>query len=276
MSKNLRSTNVCHPRLKTIFANRREQLLMRELCHGSLNTMRKTLHCTLFLLLLCGGAQAQLTVFNVSSSEITDPGKISAQQQFEIGDQVESSTTATYGLGKGWEIGANLINLDYGLESRHFESNDSTTSIPYAPLLLLNAQKVFDINDVFSAGVGAIAGSSIRHLKSPKFVYYTYANLAASFGPDHRYQIAAGPYLGSHGYLSDGAVMGFQTGIDAGIWYEKLHFLADWVSGSHSKGRLTVGFGVFLSDRLPLSVGWQRSNADGAQAAVLQLTLLPK
>jgi hypothetical protein len=191
MSKNLRSINVCGPGLKTMFANRREQLLMRELCHGSLNTMRKTLHCTIFLLLLCGGAQAQLTVFNVSSSEITDQGKISAQQQFEIGDQVESSTTA-------------------------------------------------------------------------------------SFGPDHRYQIAAGPYLGSHGYLSDGAVMGFQTGIDAGIWYEKLHFLADWVSGSHSKGRLTVGFGVFLSDRLPLSVGWQRSNSDGAQAAVLQLTLLPK
>jgi hypothetical protein len=221
-------------------------------------------------------ARAQLTVFNVSSSEITDYKRISAQQQFEIQDQVESSTTITYGLGKGWEIGANLINIDYGLKSRHFEGNDTTTSIPYAPLLLINAQKVFKLNELLSVGLGTVAGASVKHLKSARWVYYSYANLNASFGEDDRYQFAAGPYVGNHKYLSDGPNYGFQTGLDAGIWYEKLHFLADWISGSHSKGRLTIGFEVFLTKRLPLSFGWQRSNQDGSQAGVLQLTFLPK
>jgi len=238
--------------------------------------MRIFLLSAVFLFFISNTVQAQLTVFNVSSSQITSQGKVSVQQQLEVSDQIESSTTATYGLGKGWEIGANLVNLDYGFDSRHFESNDSTTSIPYAPLLLLNGQKVFEISDMFSVGVGAIGGSSIRHLRSPKLVYYSYANLAAAFGPDQRYQFAAGPYYGNHGYLSDGPVAGIQTGMDVGVWYEKLHFLADWVSGSHSNGRLTIGLEVFLSKRLPLSLGWQRSNVNGLQAAVFQLTFLPK
>lgn len=223
-----------------------------------------------------GSVEAQLTVFNVSSSEITDYRKISAQQQFEIQEQVESSTTVTYGLGKGWEIGANLMNIDYGLKSRHFESNDTTTSIPYAPLLLINGQKVFELNSLFSIGIGTVAGGSVRHLKSSRLVYYTYGNLNASFGRDKRYQIAAGPYYGDHGYLGNGPNVGFQAGMDAGVWYEKVHLLADWISGSHNKGRFTVGLEVFLGKRVPLSLGWQRSNADGSQAAVIQLTLLPK
>lgn len=240
--------------------------------------MNKIYNFLLFLSfsILSNEARAQLTVFNVSSSEITDYHKISAQQQFEIQDQVESSTTVTYGLGKGWELGANLVNIDYGLKSRHFESNDTTTSMPYAPLLLLNAQKVFKLNDLFSVGLGTIAGASVRHLKSARLVYYSYANLNASFGANDRYQIAAGPYVGNHKYLSDGPSYGFQTGIDAGILYQKLHLLADWISGSHSKGRLTIGLEVFLTKQLPLSFGWQRSNQDGSQAAVIQLTFLPK
>nr|WP_295926794.1 hypothetical protein [uncultured Dyadobacter sp.] len=45
---------------------------------------------------------------------------------------------------------------------------------------------------------------------------------------------------------------------------------------SHQKGRLTMGVSIHLSKRLPLSLGWQRMNSDGSQAAVVQLTVLPK
>jgi len=218
----------------------------------------------------------QLTVFNVSSSDITDKGKISAQQQFEIDDQIESSTTATYGLGKKWEAGLNLINLDYNVKNRQFEINDSTTTNPFAPLLLGNAQKVFELNSIISIGVGAVAGANLGHAHKSSLVYYGYSNLVVSAGKDERYQLAAGPYVSNHRYLSDGPIYGIQTAVDAGIWYKKLHLLADWISGSHQKGKLSVGFEVFLTKNLPLAFGWQRSNADGAQAAVLQLTFVPK
>jgi hypothetical protein len=232
-----------------------------------------------FLIISLGtmsSAFAQLTVFNVSSSDITDGRKISVQQQFEIADAIESSTTLTYGLGRGWEIGANLVNVDYDYKTRHFETNDTSTSMPFAPLVLVNAQKVFDLNDVLSAGIGAVAGTNVAGHHASRFVYYGYANLAAGFGEEKRYQIAAGPYISNHRYLSDGPIYGFQTGMDLGIWNKRLHILADWISGSHSKGRLTAGIGIFLAERLPLSLGWQRANSDGSQGAVIQLTFLPK
>lgn len=230
--------------------------------------------CCLFLLCPVYKAVAQLTVFNVSSSSITEKSKISVQQQFEIQDEVESSTTLTYGLGKKWEVGANLLNLDYSMKERSFEMNDSTTAKPYAPLLLINTQKVFQLNDLFSIGLGTVAGTNLSHVHR-KFVYYTYTNLLASLGDQEQYQFAAGPYISNHRYLSDGPVYGFQGAMDAAIWYKKLHFLADWISGTHAKGRLSLGLEVFLTEHLPLSFGWQRSNADGSQGAVIQLTYVP-
>jgi hypothetical protein len=220
-------------------------------------------------------ASAQLTVFNVSSSTITDKKKVSVQQQFEYQDEIESSTTLTYGLGKNWEVGLNLLNLDYSVKEKEFEFNDTTMASPFAPLLLINAQKVFELNNLFSIGLGSVAGTNVSSAHR-KFVYYSYANLLASVGNQDQYLFAAGPYISNHRYLSQGPVYGFQGAIDAGIFYQKVHLLADWISGSHAKGKLSLGLEVFLTERLPLSVGWQRSNADGSQGLVLQLTFVPK
>jgi hypothetical protein len=221
-------------------------------------------------------AHAQLTVFNVPSSEVTDRGKLSFQQQFEISKQIESSTTATYGLGKGWEAGLNLFNLDYSTETRDFEFNDETDSIPYAPLLTANAQKVFELSNGFGIGLGAIAGANLSGHHRTRPVFYGYSNLLYETGPQQQYKFAAGPYIGNHRYLSRGPVAGFQGGLDAGIWYEKLHLLLDWISGSHQKGRLSAGISLYITKNIPLSLGWQRSNSDGSQAAIVQLTVLPQ
>lgn len=232
------------------------------------------------VLIACIGASpdalAQLTVFNVPSSEITDKGRISFQQQFEVSDQIESSTTATYGLGKGWEVGLNVFNLDYSTQTRHFEFNDQTDSIPYAPLVTANAQKTFNLSNGFSFGLGAIAGTNISGHHRSRLVYYGYTNVLFETGAQQQYKFAAGPYIGNHHFLSMGPIAGFQSGMDAGIWYEKVHLLADWISGSHQKGRLSVGVSIYLTKQIPISLGWQRSNCDGSQAAVLQLTVLPK
>ena len=219
---------------------------------------------------------AQLTVFNVSSSTITDKRKISIQQQFEIQDEIESSTTLTYGLGKKWEVGLNLINLDYNVTEKSFETNDSTTSTPFAPLLLANAQKAFELNQVLSIGLGTVAGTNLTSSHARKFVYYSYANLLASTGNQDQYQFAAGPYISNHRYLGQGSYYGFQCAMEAGVFYKKLHFLADWISGYSQKGKLSLGIEIFLTQRLPLSLGWQRSNQDGSQGGVIQLTFLPK
>lgn len=231
--------------------------------------------CATLILIHGKTAIAQLTVFNVPSSEITDRAKISFQQQFEISEQIESTTTATYGLGKGWEAGLNLLNLDYSTTTSHFEFNDKTDSIPFAPLLTANAQKVFELDHGFAIGAGAVAGINLSGHHRTRPVYYGYTNLLFEAGDRQQYKFASGIYAGNHRYLSRGPVAGFQGGIDAGIWYEKLHLLVDWISGSHQKGRLSAGISVYITRHLPLSLGWQRSNHDGTQAAIIQLTVLP-
>ena len=126
-----------------------------------------------------------------------------------------------------------------------------------------------------SIAVGGVAGTNLT-AHNKRLVYYGYSNLVATAGSQEQYQFAAGPYISNHRYLGEGPVYGFQAALDAGIWYEKFHILADWISGNHQKGKLSLGAEVFLAKRLPLSFGWQRSNSDGSQAAVVQITLLAK
>jgi hypothetical protein len=77
--------------------------------------MIKTIYFFFFFVLVFSATDsfAQLTIFNVSSSEITEKNKLSFQQQFEIQDVINSTTTATYGLGKFWEVGVNVFNVNY-------------------------------------------------------------------------------------------------------------------------------------------------------------------
>jgi hypothetical protein len=62
-------------------------------------------------------ALVQLTVFDVSSSDITEKGRISAQQQFEIDDQIESSRALTFGLDRKWEMRKELKNMEYSIKN---------------------------------------------------------------------------------------------------------------------------------------------------------------
>ncbi|MFD1140097.1 hypothetical protein ACFQ4C_03220 [Larkinella insperata] len=218
--------------------------------------------------------QAQQTIFNVPSSDITKEGKVLAQEQLEIQDMIRSTTTVSYGLSKDWEVGLNLYNLDFTRQNTRFFRNDTTTSMPYAPLLLVNAQKAFQLSEIFKIGIGGQGGLNLSSGRS-QAVYYAYANLAASLVQEH-YKLALGGYNGNARFLGDGPHSGIQAGVDAGLWYHKVHLLADWLSGSHQLGQLSVGVEVFLGEHLPLAVGWQRSNQDGSQGFVLQLTYTPQ
>ncbi len=219
---------------------------------------------------------AQETYFNVSASEITEKKKILVQQQVDISDQLRSSTTFNYGLGRNWEIGVNLYNVNYQPDQKRFIRNDSSTRMPYAPLLLLNAQKVFELTDNLLIGVGGQGGANLTptHGRS-QLVGYAYANLAGSFQQEH-YKWSAGGFASHARFLGGQSQIGFQAGFDAGVFYEKLHLLGDWVSGQHEMGQLVVGLEVFLGKNFPLAIGWQRANQDGSQGVVVQLSYIPQ
>jgi hypothetical protein len=229
----------------------------------------------LFLILALPG-YAQETYFNVSESEITEKNKILVQQQVDISDQLRSSTTFNYGLGRNWEIGANLFNANYKPDRKQFVRNDTSNQMPYAPLLLLNVQKVFELTNNLLIGIGAQGGANLTPNKGrSRLVGYAYVNLAGSFQQQH-YKWSVGPYASHSRFLGGKSQIGLQAGFDAGIFYEKLHLISDWISGQHDLGQLVVGLEVFLGKKLPLSIGWQRANQDGSQGVVVQLSYIPQ
>jgi hypothetical protein len=219
---------------------------------------------------------AQQTIFSVPSSDITPAKKILAQQQVDIsGQELRFSTTIDYGLGRGWEVGVNLYNLDYLPQQHTWQRNDTTTQMPYAPLVLFNAQKTLELTDQLHLGLGGQTGINLYPTERVSWEGWGYVNLGGSFANDH-YQAVIGAYAGNHQYLADGSIVGLHMGIDAGIWYEKVHLLGDWATGTHEYGQLVLGAEVYLHKHLPLAIGWRRSNQDGDQGLVVQLTYTPR
>ena len=222
------------------------------------------------------GLRAQQTIFSVPSSDITPKHKLLAQQQVDINqEELRSSTTIDYGLGRNWEVGVNLYNLDYLPQQHTWQRNDTTTQMPYAPLLLLNAQKTVKLTESLHLGIGGQTGLNLYPTQQSAWVGWGYMNLGGSFVHDH-YQAVVGAYAGTHRYLADGSTVGMHLGFDAGIWYEKVHLLGDWATGTHEYGQLVLGVEVYLHKHLPLALGWRRSNSDGQQGVVVQLTYTPK
>lgn len=227
-------------------------------------------------LLLPARAWAQQSFFNVPSSDITPQRNILFQQQVDLhAEEIRGTTTFTYGLGRGWEAGLNLYNVDYLPPERQWLRNDTTTQEPFAPLLLGNVQKIFELTETLHLGFGGQAGLNLLPTQKSRFVGFGYANLGGSFADEH-YKTVVGVYTGNPRYLGDGPTAGFHAGFDAGIFYQKFHLLGDWSSGMNETGQLVIGGEVYLTEHLPLAVGWRRSNRDGQQAVVVQLTYTPK
>lgn len=218
---------------------------------------------------------AQQTYFNVPSSDIVDQHQIAVQQQINFSESIRSSTTINYGLGREWEVGMNLYNVDYQSDERRIVANDSTTEKAFSPLLMLNAQKAFDITKNLEVAIGGQGGMNVLTDRRPQLVGYAYGHIAGAFDDEH-YNVSMGGYMANARYLGDGPKIGFQAGFDAGIFYQKLHLLGDWISGSHDFGQLVLGLEVYLGKHFPLAIGWQRQNKTGAQAVVVQLTYNPE
>lgn len=220
-------------------------------------------------------AHAQQTYFNVPSSDIVEKHKVAIQQQVNISESLRSATTFNYGIGREWEVGLNVYNLDYLPSEHRFTRNDSTLQEPYGPLLLINTQKAFDIAKDLRVAIGAQGGINLTPAGQSGLVGYLYTNLDGSLKDQH-YKWSVGAYTANPRYTGEGPRTGFQAGFDAGIFFQKVHVLGDWISGSHGLGQLVLGAEVFLSKDLPLAIGWQRTNSNGAQAVVVQLTYTPE
>ena len=196
----------------------------RHLSGGTTKAFATVLVC---LGLIPSTVVGQQNLFNVPSSDITEPGEIFYQQQINLlPDLLQFNSTMCYGLGRNFEIGFNIIGLNVNTQSSSplIISNGDIHSPPVYPFYTLNLQKAFVLNRTLRVAVGAQTGLSI----DAHFGNYTYTNLITSI-PRWHSKIITGIYGSTNSFLGPGdrnlfvpdANIGFQLGLEQPIIREK-------------------------------------------------------
>ncbi len=241
--------------------------------------MRYTLSL-LLLICLSNVVVAQQSFFNVPSSDITTKNKLFFQQQvsiFQTGMQVNS--TCSYGLGKNFEAGLNLLGVTYEFDNK-FLFNDRVP--PYSPLFVINGQKKFVLSRSFSIGTGTQLGLN----RIGKAAEYAYSNGVCRVEKS-KTKLVAGLYYSSDGFFgpesrnwSDNPAIkkfGLQWGIEQNLWKDKLFLQTDYISGRHSLGQIVFGGAYCVSHHWVVSSGLQvaTSHSKAMDELVFELTYVP-
>jgi hypothetical protein len=237
--------------------------------------MKKVILC-LFLSGLSQFVSAQQNLFNVPSSDITVKKGVFFQQQLNINNIIQSNTNLCYGLGNGFEIGANLIGVQINNHFNAVKINDSLDAEPAAPLGLFTFQKVFTVTKDFKIGIGTqVGGNLFKHANKPElWANFTYLNTKSSFF-DEKLSVNAGVYVGNRVYIGEKKEVSFMSGFEA-IVAPKLHLVGDIIGGRNAIGVAVMGFIYYAKPKLPLSFGWQIPNSKLITSAfVFEITYVP-
>ena len=208
-------------------------------------------------ILISSQAQAQQNLFNVPSGEITSPGEIFFQEQFNFARPAGSSnTTFDFGLGNGWEVGVNMLDVLF--------YQDDGGAIPIGPQqvnpdLLLNLQKGFEVNDSWKVGIGGQFGfNPDPHPGDIRFLNYSWIINEFDFPEHQEYgKWYAGTYYANSPYVGPGDSMGLLLGTEIPIIEDRLSFQSDWTTGQNDIGVVVIG-GVYTFEcKWQLSLGAQ-------------------
>lgn len=223
---------------------------------------------------------AQQNYFNVPSSDITEKNKVFFQHQINIStDVIQNNTTFDFGLGNNYEIGINIIGLNFEKQKNAYSFVTSNVA-PYSPFIMINAQKKIALNEKFSLAAGFQQGISTSTTKKTGGYYYinnVYKNETIGL------KITSGIYYATNSFIGEGKRfysndgLGFHSGIEKSIIHRKIVFQSDFISGQHSLGELVIGGAYFLTKDLILSGGYQipTFNSLANKAAVFELTYNP-
>lgn len=188
-------------------------------------------------ILICSAAKtsAQQTVFSVPTTDILDQGKVYVEldSSFKIHDSRAvrrfSSFVPRVVVGvrqRRVEVGMNVTgNIQPG--------RDSTTLVPTVKVKVYENEK---------HGVAVATGANV-YLPVRQRIYragvYTYAMVSKTLGSSTR--VGGGAYLFTKNVVSPNANRGgVQFTIEQAIT-RRLSLNADWISGRHAAGYLTVG-----------------------------------
>lgn len=218
---------------------------------------------------------AQQNFINVPSSEVTTKQKLFFQQQININEIVQSNTTFDYGLGKGFELGLNVLGLNFSNNGNFLIKNDSSDIDPYNPLILINGLKQFELNEHHSIAVGTQFGFNYTDGRKRTEAGLMYLNYRISDLVLNKSVLVLGSYFNTLHYGGEGDRVGFWAGLEIPV-NNNFHVMAESVLGKNALAYTSLGFIYYPLKYMPLTFGIQIPNTENnAYSFVFELTLLP-
>ena len=230
---------------------------------------------TFFLLAFGLIGYGQQNFINVPSAEVTAKNKLFFQQQININEIIQSNSTLACGLGKGFEIGVNVLGLNFKTNQQFLIENDSFDKDPYNPLILLNGLKSFKINNQQSIALGTQVGFNYTERNSNKPASLTYLNYRITDLFLKNSVFVLGSYYNTLHYGGEGDRIGFWLASEI-VLNDKLHFMAESVMGKNALAYTSLGVIYYPLKYIPLTFGIQIPNTENnAYSFVFELTILP-
>jgi hypothetical protein len=225
---------------------------------------------TLLLVLPFEVTWAQRSLVDVPSSEIVEFKKLYLQEQAVFNRSgINTSTVATYGLGKNFEIGITLYELMFqrsqGIEVDAEKPDEN-------PDFLVNAQKGFTATDWLTVNIGTRAGmSAAKRDQKSDFVNFDFLNNRFTIAHHH---LIAGVYYANDAYTAGGTNVGLIAGADVSLIKDKLNLIGDFFSGTTSFSVFNAAFEVSLPKEWKITIGAQfpAPGSDNENGAVLQVS----
>jgi hypothetical protein len=202
------------------------------------------------------GLHAQQTMFNVPEADATDRKLLYFEESLDYNRELISNTTFTLGLGKGWEVGLNVRDMQLHTESNARVIQLEEDQPEESPKLLLNARKSFDLASCFYMSLGTRLGSTIASTQGHSLANFSYANTGICWGERSKGKFVAGGYYTNREYTGDTGEMsnyGFMGGVQVPVLLFNLS--ADYISGTSDISYLTVGAGINLPRKWELAGG---------------------
>lgn len=218
-------------------------------------------------------ANAQQTIFNVPTGDIISHGQVFGQQQVDVNDEISSSTTLDYGLGKGWEVGLNLQEIELA-RIRQAEEDLQNPALP--PLFTANLQKSWDmLPEELLFSLGTQQGIALGEKALGRYAGMNWGILEVTNKVVEGLELVAGVYQAHWNVVGNGDKFHGMAGLEYQL-LKPVHVSADWKGGNNQVGGATLGITLFALPKLPLSVGYHFANsARGREGLTFQLTYHP-
>jgi hypothetical protein len=208
------------------------------------------------MLLICSSVIAQQNLFNIPSGDITKKNNVFYQHQFNIYDtKFESKGHFVYGLGRGWDIGVNLVGKGVGFNPRlDFLTNDNPLVGALAPHLMPTLQKQFQLLKNLDVNFGTQTGINLADAWNAKELAYFHYGIGVFHFMDHKSRLIGGLYHTNRNFVGEGTRTGLLVGYEIKV-APRTYLMGDWISGDNESSAAVIGGMYNVTKRFQLCAG---------------------